>query len=391
MAKDTGESPLTFGADPGALAEAERIRLLQQSALDAMNAVGGGSTPPLNSDGNVYGGPDAAAEYMGLDDSYKNADGSWDFSQASRDAGERARAGETTGNLVFGGVGTATPPSVEDPWVDPNGGGGVKPDEWDGPTIGTVDPLDPFDPTTKPPERWTGAGDQADKSWKWDYFQPKNEGDSGWGGYDEDYNVFERYQPGADSPWGNPQGEGGNKEFYQQQFGNQLRDEQGYQSRERAAQQRRLRAISDDNQARRDGEGTYSPDFFSNMWESMGVTPNAVSGGDSNEGEGGSGFNPNYNLGKGSTNAEIIAGMGNIWTEGENQQWTDWSSASPEFGESQYWGSFDNPQDYMAAFTKNNPGVQANWTDINQKMANNLWSPAGGAMSGVPAGYASPI
>jgi hypothetical protein len=79
-------------------------------------------------------------------------------------------------------------------------------------------------------------GENVDTSWNWDAFAPKREGDGAWGGYDTDYQAFERYQPGMDSPWGMPDVQGGNEAFYQQQFVNLLRDEQGFRNRQRESQ-----------------------------------------------------------------------------------------------------------------------------------------------------------
>jgi len=114
-----------------------------------------------------------------------------------------------------------------------------------GPPSASSDPLTPDSGNNQPQSSsgvnirpWHGTLGQKDTSWDWDAFAPKPQGANAWGGYDQDYQAFERYQPGMDSPWGMPNVEGGNEEFYQQQFVNQLRDEQGYQSRERAAQDR---------------------------------------------------------------------------------------------------------------------------------------------------------
>jgi len=144
-----------------------------------------------------------------------------------------ASRGNATGGrgLSTGGRGDpADPADPVDP-VDPNG------------------PPDPVDPNGSSDSGnpsgsgvnirpWHGTLGQRDTSWDWDVFAPKPQGSHVWGGFDKDYEAFERYQPGMDSPWGMPNVEGGNEEFYQQQFVNQLRDEQGYQSRERAAQDR---------------------------------------------------------------------------------------------------------------------------------------------------------
>tara|TARA_R110000744_G_scaffold380361_1_gene500914 strand:- start:57 stop:1211 length:1155 start_codon:yes stop_codon:yes gene_type:complete len=135
--------------------------------------------------------------------------------------------GDDNGGLSLGGA----PDTTSDPF-NPNSGGGS-------PSNGLPQP--PRGARIRP---WHGTLGQKDTSWDWDAFAPKTRGDNGWGGYDQDYQAFERYQPGMDSPWGMPDVEGGNKEFYAQQFVNQLRDEQGYQSRERAAQDRRQDALN---------------------------------------------------------------------------------------------------------------------------------------------------
>ena len=134
---------------------------------------------------------------------------------------------DDNGGLSLGGA----PDTTSDPF-NPNSGGGS-------PSNGLPQP--PRGARIRP---WHGTLGQKDTSWDWDAFAPKTRGDNGWGGYDQDYQAFERYQPGMDSPWGMPDVEGGNKEFYAQQFVNQLRDEQGYQSRERAAQDRRQDALN---------------------------------------------------------------------------------------------------------------------------------------------------
>jgi len=92
-------------------------------------------------------------------------------------------------------------------------------------------------------DKWHGKNKQRDTSWNWDFFRDKAGGDRQWGGYDTDYQAFERYQPGMDSPWGMPNIEGGNEDFYQQQFVNQLRDEQSFRSRQRESQKTKAQAL----------------------------------------------------------------------------------------------------------------------------------------------------
>ena len=223
---------------------------------------------------------------------------------------------------------------------------------------------------------WTPelSGDGA--TWNWDYFQAKSPGAGEWGGYDQDYGVFERYQPGQDSPWGMPDIEGGNKEFYQQQFNNLLRDEQGFQTRERAAQLRRQEA--QDNPA--------APINFDDMWASMDFEPAVASTGP------GGGDDPwRLSTGaRGDTNQQLFSGLGDIWNPDESDAWATHFSGDTN-PDSKYWGSFDNPTDFMNQWKTNNPGAEGAWTDINQKLANNLWTQQVAGASNVPAGYASPV
>jgi hypothetical protein len=104
-------------------------------------------------------------------------------------------------------------------------------------------PVYPFTPYTNvPPPDGDGTfkpgNPPVDTTWDWDYFREKAPGDRMWGGYDVDYQAFERYQPGMDSPWGMNNIKGNNFDFYQQQFVNLLRDEQGFDARQRESQRR---------------------------------------------------------------------------------------------------------------------------------------------------------
>ena len=140
------------------------------------------------------------------------------------------------GNLGLGSPYTKPAPEIDDPYGVGGGGGGGGPGGPGGGGGGGQPPA------YEEMDKWHGKNKQRDTSWNWDAFSPKGEGDSGWGGFDEDYGAFERYQPGQDSPWGMPDVEGGNKNFYQQQFANMLRDEQGFRSRQKASQKAANRA-----------------------------------------------------------------------------------------------------------------------------------------------------
>jgi len=96
-----------------------------------------------------------------------------------------------------------------------------------------------------PAERspWTGEDAQSNELWDWSYFAPKGYDNDGWGGYDRNYEAFEQYAPSGDSPWGNPSANNGNQNFYQQQFANMLRNEQGFQSLQRESQEAQQAAL----------------------------------------------------------------------------------------------------------------------------------------------------
>ena len=265
-----------------------------------------------------------------------------------------------------------------DPFDPITGGGGAPPN--------TVRPDIPKPPTETEIKEWEPFDSKkGGQTWNWDYFAPKQAGDGQWGGYDTDYGVFERYQPGQDSPWGMPDIEGGNENFYQQQFNNLLRDEQGYRTRARAAQMRG--AESDAAKSKAIEEGTYSPDY-NDMWASMGVTPNqpAEGGGGSSEWE--------LRYGdENSTNAEIISQMMPGFNDQEKvylNKHMDWFSA-PE-NEGKLAGGYSGAQDFLAS----NPYQKdKGWTTVLGDLMGGVY---GQGLSEhdfgtpyVPKGYASPI
>jgi len=137
---------------------------------------------------------------------------------------------------------TNKPPEVTPPFEPP------KPPTNDWPVY-----VNPPGYTNVPPPTGDGTfvegNPPPDTSWDWDYFRDKAGGDRQWGGYDADYQAFERYQPGMDSPWGMPNIEGNNNDFYQQQFVNLLRDEQGFDARQREAQRRQQEAFDNPYEA----------------------------------------------------------------------------------------------------------------------------------------------
>lgn len=149
-------------------------------------------------------------------------------------------------------TGGAQPPVAppQPPVIDTGTGtvpptGGTQP-----PYTGTPQPdpevLDPPVPVQPTPE-WdpgaeldftpTGIGGGFD--WNWEEAQPGAPSLEGGGGYDPNDYAFDRYVPGQESPWGIPDIEGGNRDFYRNQFVNLLRDEQNFQNKQDTARQER--------------------------------------------------------------------------------------------------------------------------------------------------------
>ena len=233
---------------------------------------------------------------------------------------------------------------------------------------------------------WTPSASGSRPSWNWDYFKPKAPGDSGWGGYDADYGVFERYQPGQDSPWGMPDVMGGNQEFYQQQFNNLLRDEQDYRTRQRAAQLRAQEAA----------ENPSENINFDDMWASMGITPVQAAGSDAQGNP--TAWNWNSALGdvSGKTNAQILASAQNLLSKADYDKLLEGYANDDKWQTSTYWQSFDNPEALKEAWIANQGPLSPEWQTPNMNLFDVLFTnsqyttPAGGGPSAAP-GYALPI
>jgi hypothetical protein len=225
------------------------------------------------------------------------------------------------------------------------------------------------------------GGPPLDTSWDWSFFRDRAPGDRQWGGYDEDYQAFERYVPGMDSPWGLPNVEGGNEDFYQQQFLNQLRDEQGYQNRERAAQMRRQESLANPQ------ESVAPEDMWSWAYGGQGL-PDVQMGGsapavnwDLN-----AAFTPGQ-----STNEDILR-----WaSSGDNsfsQKQRNWYQKLMEGGDqdSTIWSSAGDPNTLIGYL----PTDTNELTSQNQQWMTELFNSIynqGQAGPYAPSGYASPV
>ena len=98
--------------------------------------------------------------------------------------------------------------------------------DWDDPYTG-VGPSEPVNDPGRTP------GESGGYNWNWEDFQAGAPDMEGGGGYDPNDYAFDRYVPGQESPWGVPDVEGGNKDFYRNQMVSLLRDEQNFRERQR--------------------------------------------------------------------------------------------------------------------------------------------------------------
>lgn len=282
--------------------------------------------------------------------------------------------------------------------IGPGGGGGGT-----DPGGGGTDPGESLDPDLNEPTDdwfWTDpvgyenapqpdgdgsfveGGPPPDTSWDWNFFRDKAPGDRQWGGYDEDYQAFERYQPGMDSPWGMPNIEGGNEDFYQQQFVNALRDEQGYQNRERAAQMRRQEAEANPYEGIKGSEmwdwaygGKGLPEVRTNM--------------------GGPAPDPTYSLAAPFTTDSTLgdairhyAGTEGFTEYQENMR--KWLDSGNESLDGTFWSNQTSPTAITQLLGSNDEGLTGKNREWLSKLANAMYqqNPTGPA---APVGYASPI
>ena len=295
-----------------------------------------------------------------------------------------ASRGNATGGrgLSTGGRGDpADPADPVDP-VDPNG------------------PPDPVDPNGSSDSGnpsgsgvnirpWHGTLGQRDTSWDWDVFAPKPQGSHVWGGFDKDYEAFERYMPGRESQWGNPNTQYGNKEFYQQQFANQLRDEQGYQSRERAAQSRRQDAINNPFEA--------APTDWSWANNGAGLGKTVISSGtpeDNRAWQLSEGFNESM------TNADVLrqASTWEQWTNDEKQRFNRWLTPTPNEDGTEdslftdtNWVSAGDPQKIISKLGSGDEELTGTNRDWLTKIFSGLYSKDGKLAPSAPAGYAETL
>ena len=282
----------------------------------------------------------------------------------------------------------------------PGGGGGI------GGAQGDPNGQDPFAP---PPNYQPGGGTGLPNGGIPDGYLPDSNGNDYW---DYDYNggnvpIRNPYVPGSDRYYNNLElGTGGvqgptgtdwstdssltpdlmgyesssNKDFYQQQFANMRGQEAGNDAREAAA------AIRAQESANAPPPEASDPWAWANLPEvqmggTVAATPIEW------------GLNSNYGINKDMTNRQAVGAIAPVLNTDEiaimNKHWQD----APQAADNNNWLTSD-PQRLSAAFSQNtDKTVSPEFTNVMQKVFNNLYTQTGGGTGGinVPAGYANPI
>ena len=304
---------------------------------------------------------DAGATQFGMDDSYKKADGTYDYSRLSRERGAAMDAGspyEGSGGLVFGGVNTGQAPTVDNPTPVPDTdfAGGMP----------------------------GGVTQRNDGSWDWSGFG--SGGNSGAvTGVDPGYQSTD--WGGQESPW---QGGGQNQDFYNQQFGQLLGQGKDFQQQQQQAEAMRQQTSANPPSA---------PNY-EDMWAGMGVTPSqAVQGGPDNP--------YTWDLMSGAeagqtTNRDLVNMVGGQdgFSQKEMGYWDDFWKADQSVdaqgrsvGDRTNWSSFGDP---TSGISNIDPGLNEGWQDRFSTLFNTIYNrsdlttPEGGGPTAAP-GYALPV
>lgn len=228
---------------------------------------------------------------------------------------------------------------------------------WDDPYTG----VGPNEPVTNPGQT---PGESGGYNWNWEDFQAGAPDMEGGGGYDPNEYAFDRYVPGQESPWGVPDVEGGNKDFYRNQMVSLLRDEQNFRERQR------------DSDAIRQGADPLEPTPMDWSWLEGGLPEVRVGGGadDWRQNEGYSGLNN-------------LEALDQLRSGGDISKTTyDWFRGN--------WGEDDNNASWLTGNTDyqglSGMGQQPWERDAYQDVANGLYENFGDN-PGVAPGYAAPV
>ena len=272
---------------------------------------------------------------------------------------------------------------LNDPDDDNNGGGnngggnngGGNDFNWEDPYNG----VGPDDTNEQP-------GMSGGYNWNWEAFQSGAPSMDGGGGYDPNEYAFDRYVPGQESPWGVPDVEGGNKDFYRNQMVSLLSDEQNFRGGQRRAEQQRwltdlIRSGAEKpeqiSQERWDNEqGRLTPTPLDWSWLEGGLPEVQVGGPD------------DYRYNEGYEGLSNIEALTRLRSEGDISRTTyDWFRRNWEDDQAgdQTWWTGNNDYNEMVTI-----GVNPTSRGHYQSVADGLYTNYG-APNGVAPGYAAPI
>ena len=254
---------------------------------------------------------------------------------------------------------------------------------WEDPYQG-IGPNAPLDDPANPPAGYEGGYD-----WNWGDFQSGSPSLDGGGDYDPNDYAFDRYVPGQESPWGIPEAEGGNKDFYRNQFVNLLRDEQNFQKKQDNSRQQRW--LTDKVQS-----GAAKPDAISDArwaaeqerlapakmdWSWIdGGLPEVQVGGSPDDWRMQEGYDNTLSNDQTLTNLRAAGDISKStydWFKGNFQ-------TNPEGGENNWWTANN---DYRGLFgSGQDPAGRAAYQDLAGGLFENFGNP-----EGIAAGYAAPV
>ena len=188
-----------------------------------------------------------------------------------------------------------------------------------------------------------------------------------------------------DSPWGMDNIEGGNRDFYQQQFVNQLRDEQGYQNRERAAQGRRMFAQNNPQEV----EAQMGSWDWANNGKGLGQVDVSTGTPEDNRQWGlNTGFNSDM------TNEEVVRRAFEFDTFSKDQQKNMQYWLNPKnhqdnsWFESTSWANAGNPNEFKSRLGDGLSRENQRW---QSQLADILYAKQGALGASAPIGYANPL
>jgi hypothetical protein len=285
---------------------------------------------------------------------------------------------------------TGQPPTGQPPTGGPPTGGPPtgQPPPYVPPPIPTFPVYPPVSYENVPPPPGDGVfvegNPPADTSWDWDYFREKTPGDRMWGGYDTDYQAFERYQPGQDTPWGMPNIQGGNDEFYQQQTANYMREQQGFLNRQRNSQRAAYEAESNPYENWMAGENEWS-------WANNGKgLPTVTMGGGEPPPQT---FKLRQGFTRDTSNLGILNSLSSLAafsSKADQEKITNWSQTDANGNnpsDAFNWARQNNPNDFIQGFGSS---LGADNKPFLTKIMNNLYIGSGTGPQ-APSGYANPV